>query len=207
MAPPATSYTSRYASHPAHPPLPLLMCNLHLSAREPQGTPICLPRGVSHCARKPSLAPRRQKLARPVPTWEIAPALLRPGDCNARRAVGSLPLRLGRRKFVHPGQAADTFLRPEMPIPAPSHQGRLIHKSWSSDCDCDCGRCCVYLPIAYFARWCGCPSKACFDHFSLCRFSIAVTDKVHRADMFHVVVAVNTAFRPVKASQQIRSTS
>ena len=71
-------------------------------------------------------------------------------------------------------QAADTSLRPEMPIPAPSHQGRLIQKSWSRDCDC--GRCFVYLPIAYFARWCGCPSKACFDQFSLPLFTPDYSD-------------------------------
>ena len=110
-----------------------------------------------------------QILPRLAATREIAPAQPGPGDCNARRVAGSLPLRLGRRKFVHRGQAADTSLRPEMPIPAPSHQGRLIHKSWSRDCDC--GRCFVYLPIAYFARWCGCPSKACFDQFSLPPFA------------------------------------
>src|SRR4029077_1966721 len=107
-------------------------------------------------------------------TREIAPARPGPGDCNARRVADSLPLRLGRRKFVHRGQAADTSLRPEMPIPAPSHQGRLIQKSWSRDCDC--GRCFVYLPIAYFARWCGCPSKACFDQFSLPLFTPDYSD-------------------------------
>jgi hypothetical protein len=115
-----------------------------------------------------------QILPRLAATREIAPAQPGLGDCNARRVAGSLPLRLGRRKFVHRGQAADTSLRPEMPIPAPSHQGRLIHKSWSRDCDC--GRCFVYLPIAYFARWCGCPSKACFDQFSLPLFTPDYSD-------------------------------
>ena len=104
----------------------------------------------------------------------IALARRLPADSSAPRTADRLQQQLGRRKFVHRGQAADTSLRPEMPIPAPSHQGRLIHKSWSRDCDC--GRCCVSLPIAYFARWCGCPSKACFDQFSLPLFTPDYSD-------------------------------
>ena len=66
----------------------------------------------------------------------IALARRLPADSSAPRTADRLQQQLGRRKFVHRGQAADTSLRPEMPIPAPSHQGRLIHKSWSRDYDC-----------------------------------------------------------------------
>jgi hypothetical protein len=39
----------------------------------------------------------------------------------------------------------------------------LIRRTWYAGC----ARCCDYLPIACFARWGACPSKAYFGQFSL----------------------------------------
>ena len=122
----------------------------------------------------------------------IALARRLPADSSARVLLIGFEQQLGRRKFVHRGQAADTSLRPEMPIPAPSHQGRLIHKSWSRDYDC--GRCCVYLPIAYFARWCGCPSKACFDQFSLALFTPDYSDSTMSIVLMSFIATVMDPF-------------
>jgi hypothetical protein len=80
--------------------------------------------------------------------------------------------------------------------------GPLIRKSWSRDCDC--GRCFVYLPIAYFARWCGCPSKACFDQFSLPLFTPDYSDSTMSIVLMCFVAIVMDPFLVGAVTNAIR---
>ena len=91
----------------------------------------------------------------------ITPAQPRLGDCNARRAAGSLLLQLSRRRFAHRGRAGNIFLQPSRPVHEPLHLVRSIHRTCSAGWNSHC------LRIVWVVRWSACFSNAYFDWVAL----------------------------------------
>lgn len=115
-----------------------------------------MPDGRARSCRDRRIRSRTRSSKLSAITDGIAPALRRSGDCNARRTVGRPQPRLGRRRRARRERVAGIFRRRERRSRESSHTGRSIRRTLLAGCAC----CCARLP------------GACFDRFSMSRFSI-----------------------------------